>query len=293
MRAFFLLTIMIFSSLVAKAEPTKVSQLEGLVDSAKDESAQRFLVIIDPGHGGHDFGTINKSKNISISEKSLTLQYAKLLGKALNEKGIATILTRSEDDYVNLDLRAAVANRAQGSLFISLHINSSPKPNEWGIETFVLNNATNDASQRLADIENGRKTRTSNLAMILADLETSASYKDSVNLACQIQKGFAHSFQKAKMPFKNRGVKSALFYVLMQTQMPSILVELGFASNQKELLRLKTPSYQTKLVDGLVAGIQDYKDGWSLKQTIAAQITPERSAFSAISKQRIDHCTVK
>jgi N-acetylmuramoyl-L-alanine amidase len=244
----------------------------------------RFLVAIDPGHGGNDTGCIHKEGKRAVEEKALTLVAARKLAAALKVRGIPSVLTRTSDHSMTLEERAARANKAGASVFLSLHVNSSPSRKDHGIETYVLNTTSNASAQRLAVIENGRRHNTSTLSLILSDLETTANYQDSVELACAAQGRLTGGLKRGGFDVKNRGVRQALFYVLMQTQMPSILVEMGFASNPTERTRLLNRDYQGRMAGSLAQALDDYRSLWEIKAS--GEMTPERQVLSAVEKRR-------
>ena len=183
--------------------------------SRADASRTPFIVIVDPGHGGTDNGAVFHTARGAIAEKDLTLALARKLVLNLQNRGLRAVLTRTADQSVNLDMRAALANRAKGTLLISIHINSSYNAQDSGLETYVLNATSNDASQRLASIENGKSHPLSTLALIMSDLETTASYSRSVELACSIQNSVLSTLNHSGLQTRSRGVRQALFYLLI------------------------------------------------------------------------------
>ncbi len=255
-----------------------------------DSPADRFLVVIDPGHGGDDTGAIYRTSHRKTFEKDLTLALSRELRRALVGLGVPVIMTRNSDDKVSLDMRAAIAHRARGSLFLSVHMNSSTNPRTSGLETYVLNTSSNRGARRLSEIENGRGHQVSTLSLILADLGTTAHYKDSVRLACLVQQSlvapntrdggrllvsrkggrrYLSSINNKDLfsPPKDRGVKQALFYLLMQLQMPSILVEAGFPSNPSENSNLSRPAYQRAWAERTARAVLAYKTGASVQKS--------------------------
>lgn len=219
-----------------------------------------WVVILDPGHGGKDVGASLLSKP-QITEKDLTLRLALKTAKILKSHGVQVKLTRTADQTLALDERTKKANQmamnTSSALFVSIHLNSSPNKHSSGIETYVFNAATNEASARLAEIENGpvhnqilHPEAHGPLDLILTDLTSTANYADSVALACSIQR---HASIPLKL--KDRGVHQALFYVLMQTKMPSVLIEAGFLSHSQDRKRLLAADFQQKLAFSLSQGI--------------------------------------
>ncbi len=206
---------------------------------------RRFRVVLDPGHGGSDLGATYKLGNKTITEKEITLKLAQEAAIHLRLRGIETILTRARDEDVPLGNRTALANRLKADLFISIHMNSievhRSNPQAEGVETYFLNTTSDASSRRLARLENTVLGGTTfdtpqqlDVALILKDLRLDANLRESKRLACATQSLIAHSTAKySKLPpsARNRGVKQALFHVLLGADMPSILVEAGFITS--------------------------------------------------------------
>lgn len=254
-----------------------------------------LVVILDPGHGGDDTGAMRLHHGHVVAEKDLTLALARETKRSLQAANIPVILTRTADTSVSLERRTSIANDAaslgQSAVFISIHANSSGENQSSGIETFVFNATNNEASQRLADLENGKRWNQNHatLDLILADLATTANYGESVRLAREIQKTVVLKLKANRQPTRNRGVRQALFYVLMQTHMPAVLLEPGFLSNPRELYRLLSPDYRGTLAQALSRAIVAWNATTaattaSAKQTRAPQpsfsTAPEKTQFS-------------
>lgn len=220
-------------------------------------AGQPFMVILDAGHGGEDTGAIAKGK---LFEKDITLALAREIGAQLRRRGLHVAYTRTDDRFVALDKRTEAANlaaaKADRAVFVSIHLNSNDDPRISGHELYVLNATSNEAAMRLADLENGlgraQMDRShGTLDLILSDLATTANYGESVALACAVDRALAT---------KGRGVRQALFYVLMETRMPGLLFEAGFLTNEAEKARLLTPTYRTKLARSVVDGIVRWRN---------------------------------
>lgn len=168
---------------------------------------------IDAGHGGKDSGAVNGG----CYEKAVTLAVARKLRERLLAKKFDVIMTRSTDDFLELQTRCNVANNANADYFISIHCNSATNKSASGIETFTYTNVS-------------QKTKT---------------------LANEVQKHLMLAIPEEK----NRGVKQANYHVLRRTKMPAILIELGFISHDETKKKLFTTRYQDRLVDGIVNGI--------------------------------------
>ncbi|HET9036716.1 MAG TPA: N-acetylmuramoyl-L-alanine amidase [Myxococcaceae bacterium] len=213
-------------------------------------------VVIDPGHGGHDTGTIGAD---GTREKDVALAIAKKLRTVLTEQGLEVVLTRETDKFVRLEERARLANVARGDLFISIHCNSLPQRHIRGIETYTLNLASDRYAIRLAARENASSEKgMSDLRFLLADLATRADTEESVRLATQVQSGLVSALRSKDGKIRDLGTKEALFYVLLWPKMPAILVEAGFLSNAEEEKRLGSPAYQEDVARAIASGVQGF-----------------------------------
>ncbi len=223
----------------------------------------RFLVMIDPGHGGYDPGT---QSSAGALEKDLALQIAMRLKAALEARGIRAELTRSTDTFISLAERTKIANRAGADLFVSIHLNSSPNTDTTGIEVYYLNNTTDRATIRLARMENsgadGYGTpNDSNLNYILTDLRQNYKAIEAASLARMIDAQTVADLDAGLgMNVNALGAKMGPFYVLVGAHMPAVLVECGFMSNAAEAARLESPEYQDVLARAIATSVADYLD---------------------------------
>ncbi len=216
-------------------------------------------IVIDPGHGGRDYGAPGYLKG--VHEKHVTLRIALKLAKLIREElKCEVFLTRSGDRFLTLEERTAIANTKNADLFISIHTNSHKDRRAYGIETYFLNLATDDDAIRVAAMENATSTKNiSDLQTILSDLMQNAKINESSRLASNVQVSVVkHLKSKRWSRIKDKGVKQAPFYVLLGAQMPSILVETGFISNPRECKRLVDPQYQKRVCEAIVIGIKRY-----------------------------------
>jgi N-acetylmuramoyl-L-alanine amidase len=214
-------------------------------------------IVLDPGHGGKDPGAIGVG---GIAEKDIVLSVAKKLARKLRaELGVEVVLTRNDDRFVPLEDRTAIANSEEADLFISLHVNASPNSDSRGIETYYLDNTTDEAAIRLAARENGTSRRNiSDLQFILSDMTQNMKLEDSITLAHRLQGSLVGGMDKLMGDVKDLGVKKALFYVLVGARMPSVLVEMFFITNRAEARALTQESHQDALVNSLYEGIQKF-----------------------------------
>jgi N-acetylmuramoyl-L-alanine amidase len=216
-------------------------------------------IIIDPGHGGKDYGAPGYLKG--VHEKDVVLQIARRLAKKIRQElKCEVFLTRNRDEYLTLEERTAIANTKNADLFISIHTNSHKDNRAYGIETYFLNLATDDDAIRVAAMENATSTKNiSDLQTILFDLMQNAKINESSRLAGYIQGTLVSHLQaKRYSRIKDKGVKQAPFYVLLGAQMPAVLVETSFISNPRECKRLVDPQYQERLCEAIIMGIKQY-----------------------------------
>jgi N-acetylmuramoyl-L-alanine amidase len=219
-------------------------------------------VVLDPGHGGHDEGT---SGPTGLLEKNLVLDVALRLGKLIESRmGSEVIYTRTDDTFVPLEGRTALANDRKADLFLSIHANSSPYSHIGGVETYCLNFTTSKDAIAVAARENAASDKS---VFELRDL----AQKITLQAKAEESKEFAGRIQAALFPFaarydpgiKNRGVKKAPFVVLIGALMPSVLVEIGFLSDAKEEAQLKQPEHRQRLAEALYRGVSRYAQSLS------------------------------
>lgn len=215
-------------------------------------------IIIDAGHGGKDPGAIGSA---GTEEKGIVLDIANRLKRILEDYGIKVKMTRSTDEFISLQERTEIASRSQADFFVSIHANSSPERSAQGMEVFSLRDlgylekdeAQRKENHRLLFSQLAMKKYDADLEEILSDLLYNCKQTESPLLADYIVQGTA---QYAKI--KNRGLKDARFYVLRNTLIPSVLVEVGFLSNPQEEKLLKTSLHRQKIALGLAKSILEY-----------------------------------
>jgi N-acetylmuramoyl-L-alanine amidase len=253
---------------VLKEERRKASS--SATEKKRAPAQLRYRVMIDPGHGGHDPGAIGYD---GLQEKTIVLAVSKRLGKKLASRlPVDVLYTRTRDVFIPLPDRTARANSAKADLFISIHANSSPNPASHGIETYYLNNTNDRATLRLAGIENGIRQRNglqqhgTDLSLILSDLIQTGKEEESILLAGVLQRSLVRHARQEYAEARDLGVKKGPFYVLVGAHMPCVLVELAFLSHGAEGRKLRSPTYQETLAEGLFQGI-----GHFLRTNLAAE----------------------
>jgi N-acetylmuramoyl-L-alanine amidase len=217
-------------------------------------------IVVDAGHGGHDPGAIGPQR---VREKDVTLAMARRLARRLRAEGFQVVLTRSDDRYLALEERTALANTARGDLFVSIHANAHPRRARSGVETYFLNVADDRYAARLAARENGLDTEDGmgDVARILTDLDAKASADSSRKLAQLVQREVCGGVRARVGEVRDLGVKSALFYVLLGARMPAVLVETAFISNRVEERRLTSSSYQDEVAAGIARAVTTFARG--------------------------------
>jgi len=216
-------------------------------------------IVIDPGHGGHDTGTIGPT---GAMEKDICLDIAKRLGKMIEEKipGTEVVYTRTDDTFVPLENRAPIANQAKADMFISIHANSSPRDRSArGIETYYLNFATSDDALEVAARENAYSQGSLHeLQDIIKKIADNEKIEESRELAAEVQESLSARMRRVSRHFKSRGVKKAPFVVLIGANMPAVLAEVSFLSNPQEEAMLKKPEHRERVAEGLFQGLEKY-----------------------------------
>ncbi len=217
-------------------------------------------IVLDPGHGGEDAGA--RSRRFGVREKDVTLAIAKRLRKILEERGVRVILTRESDRFLPLPKRAALANESGTDLFVSIHVNSSRTRRGSGVECYYLSDSVDDnarASEAAAhgplDLEGSSFAKRSRaLTTTLWDMVLTENRRESRELARALCDA-----AEANLSIKNRGVKSAKFYVLENTRIPAVLVEVGFLTNTLEARRMREAGYLERVSKALADGIFSYR----------------------------------
>ncbi len=219
-------------------------------------------IVIDPGHGGHDTGTIGPD---GLEEKDLVLEVGRRLGKLLDTRlGAEVVYTRKDDTFIPLETRTAIANQQRADLFISIHANSSHDPAARGVETYYLNFTSSPEALEVAARENAVSEKSIyELQDLVKKIALKEKIEESREFAGDVQESL-HSGLAAKSPaIRNRGVKKAPFIVLIGANMPSILAEISFVSNPADEHRLETSEYRQRIAESLYRGIAKYVDGLS------------------------------
>lgn len=225
-------------------------------------AVDKTVIVIDPGHGGSENGATGPT---GLREKEVALDLARRLKRVLQrDPGVSVVLTRDEDRRMDLDERTAVANHNNADLFISIHLNSSPRSGAYGAETYFLSTeATDDAARTTAALENRShgvdrhltdEGEQRDLELVLWDLAQNRHLAESAALAESIQQHL-----NRLTGTRDRGVRQAPFRVLMGATMPAILVEVGFISNPEEEERFRGLSYRNRVVEAIANAVDEFR----------------------------------
>jgi N-acetylmuramoyl-L-alanine amidase len=227
-------------------------------------------IVIDPGHGGHDFGTIGPA---GLAEKELVLDLAMRLGRLIEERlGLQIGYTRTEDAFIPLEARTALANEQKADLFVSLHANSSRSSRIAGVETYYLNFTNSRDALDVAARENASSQKSvHDLRDLITKITRSEKMEESKDLAERVQASLHAFCARYHKGVPDRGVKSAPFVVLIGADMPSVLAEVAFLSNPREEALLKRPDHRQKLAEALFEGVSGWVESLSSLQVAAAE----------------------
>jgi len=216
--------------------------------------AQRLRVVIDAGHGGWDLGTVGRE---GLLEKNLVLDVAQSLGILLsNRLGCEVIYTRKDDNYIPLEQRAEIANRAQADIFISVHANYSSLATARGVETYYSSFFSPPEAREIEYRENATATVMSQAK--LSGRALKAKVEESRKLAASVQQALHGTLATGNSAIRNRGVREASFVVLTGTEMPSILAEISFVSSPADEQRLRDANYREHIAEALYKGIEHF-----------------------------------
>ncbi len=226
----------------------------------KIKSKKKFIVFIDPGHGGKDPGAIGQ---LGTLEKNITLKASFLLAKYLKKnKRITPILSRNKDIYLSLRKRTILAKKNKADIFISLHADASKNKRAKGISVFSL---SDKASDKEAQLLAQRENKVDNLLGKNEKIDDPLIYgtlikmfqREAMNDSSFLARNILFNLEKTKLAV-NRGHRFAGFTVLKSYNIPSILIEIGFLSNKQEEKKLLNQNYLDELCKGLANSIENY-----------------------------------
>ena len=257
---------------IPAAERSQIRTLRRVHEAQPAANGERSLIralglkigkiVIDPGHGGHDVGSIGPN---GLTEKDLVLDVSLRLGKLLESRlGAEVDYTRDDDTFIPLENRTAIANQDQADLFVSVHANSSRDPDARGVETYYLNFTTSRDALDVAARENAVSDQSIyELQDLVKKIALKEKVEESREFASDVQSALHNGLSLKNPGLRDRGVKRAPFIVLIGANMPSILAEISFVSNPGDERKLKTADYRERIAESLYRGIAKYVNGLS------------------------------
>jgi N-acetylmuramoyl-L-alanine amidase len=249
------LTIDLLPAEMPPSEPTPTAPAAPTAPLQLEQTGLRTIVI-DPGHGGTELGARGPSGTL---EKDIALSVARQLRAAIESRlGLRVLMTRTGDETVALDARAALANNNKADLFISLHANASVRSSVTGAEVFYVSVGDYDApgaeaaepGAMLPVLGGGQRS----VDLILWEMAQARHLNESARFASLVEEEL-----RQRVPMSPRAIQQAPFRVLVGANMPAVLVEMGFITNPTEEKRLLTPEYQSQLVTTLLNAIIRFK----------------------------------
>lgn len=248
---------------------------------------KKFTIVLDAGHGGRDPG----KKVGSVNEKDIALKVVKKIGALLERQTtIKVVYTRTTDTFLELNERAAIANKAKADLFVSVHCNAAASKSAKGNETWVLGLHRTDENLEVVQRENAVILLEDNYeenyagfdpndpSSFASSLLTQEDFLDnSIEMAASVQTKF-----EAALKRKNRGVKQAGFAVLRLSYMPSVLIETGFLTNTEERDYLNSNAGQNKVAESVFNAILDYQKNRDINNFEVAPIDIEKENKSTV-----------
>jgi N-acetylmuramoyl-L-alanine amidase len=241
--------------------PTPINNRGSQISLTRELGLKINRIVIDAGHGGWDIGAKGPH---GLMEKDVCLDVALRLGQLIEQNipGAQVVYTRKDDTFIPLEERTAIGNRADADLFISIHANSSSSRNVRGVETYYLSLATSPESKEIAIRENSlTQSSLHDLPDLIKKITNNEKIAESRQLATDIQSTLARRLQLVSSHEKNRGVKQAPFIVLTGANMPAVLSEISFVTNDNDEILLLENGQRQRIAEGLCRGIMAYLDG--------------------------------
>lgn len=215
-------------------------------------------VVLDAGHGGVDPGALTAD---GVPEKEIALDVAERVAGKLRGGLFRVVMTRTGDETVSLRERARRAREAGGDVFVSIHLNSIPRPDRRGIETYFLGPTDDPAIRQLASAENQSSGYSlADFRSLLEGVWVDVRQAESRSLAESVQRELVSTVRKVSPQVGDRGVKSAPFLVLVASEMPGILAEVSCLSHEEDARLLRDGAFREAIADALARGVRAWAD---------------------------------
>ena len=214
-------------------------------------------IVIDAGHGGKDPGA---QGHAGVKEKNIVFDVAKRVKGMLEEAGLKVIMTRDSDTFISLPQRTEITSKSNADLFVSIHANSNPVKKTQGIEVYYVRTSNHrdlQEDQRTANEKIFTKQLnlkySPRLKGIISDMMYAHKTAESAPLAQRIVR---ESSSYVNAP--NRGARTCRFFVVRNTLVPAVLIEIGYLTNRQEEAKLNTSTYRQKLAETISQSILKY-----------------------------------
>jgi N-acetylmuramoyl-L-alanine amidase len=226
-----------------------------------------YIVVLDPGHGGHDSGTSIQTGKNRVSEKEIALAIAIRTAKILRDKEytrplgrpVEVILTREKDEDISLEKRSELARTKKAHLFLSIHLNSDPSKKARGFETYFLDNTDLTSSSKLEQIENRSSKKFAGAdkqaSLLVRSIAADAMVETSRDAAKTVHDSVITELKSQDVKVHDRGVRQGMFYVLLDAQVPSVLLESFFLTHPKDRAFISEPENREKVAQGVAKGV--------------------------------------
>lgn len=227
-----------------------------------------YIVVIDPGHGGGDFGASVKAGKKRVTEKEITLGIAIRTSRVLEDpeywkplgRPVKTILTRNRDKDVSLQQRSEIAKGSGADLFVSIHANSDPSRRAQGLETYFLNNTDSSSTAKLEQIEKrsagkAAQGKLDDAALLIRSVAADAVVGVSREAAETLHNSLVSHLRSSELKVNDRGVRQGMFYVLLDSQVPAVLLEAFFLSHPSDRAFVEQPENRQKIAEGIARGV--------------------------------------
>ena len=244
-------------SLLSKHAPLEIFTDEEPLSLSRQLGLGVSRVVIDAGHGGYDPG----ASGAGLTESALVLDISHRLARRLTDDGFDVFLTRPDDEFVSLKTRSDLANNVDGDLFLSIHANASGREEARGVETYVLDFATDPQSRLTATRENAHSASTlAELDSLIEMITKTSKVQESETFAEIVQSSLINSLRVVDPSLPDLGVKRAPFLVLIRNEMPSVLAEISFVSNEEDANLLSNNAYRDLIADALLSAVRTYRN---------------------------------
>jgi N-acetylmuramoyl-L-alanine amidase len=225
-----------------------------------------YVVVLDPGHGGADHGASVRVGKKRITEKEIALGIAIRTSRVLENpdywkplgRPVKVILTRRHDKDVSLEQRSETARKAGADLFVSIHANADPRRRAHGLETYFLNNTDLKSATKLEQIENKSSRKYANAdpaSLLIRSVAADAVVESSRQAAQTLHQSLLDHLRSKEVPVHDRGVRQGMFYVLLDAQVPAVLVEAFFLTHPRDREFVRRPENRQKVAEGLAKGV--------------------------------------